>query len=215
MGWNAGVFWEAPVGVRVGASYRSNVDHSLHGTVDFTVPAAAMPITGGAFEDGPAEVVLPMPAELAMSGSYPLTPTWTILGDVTWTDWSRFQALRVRFDNPSRPPLQQAANWEDSLRLAVGTSKQLKDWTVRAGVAYDTTPVPDSTRTPRLPEADHTWISGSVTYTASRRWKLDVHVSHLITPDAPIRQVDAVSGLLEGTMHWRLTVLGAAVVVTF
>ncbi len=214
VGWNGGVFWESPHGVRAGASYRSHVGHSLRGTVDFTVPAEAMPLAAG-FADGAAAVSLPMPAELATSVSYPLTRTWLLLGDVTWTDWSRFQSLRVRFDDPARPPLEQAANWDDSLRVAIGTSAHVKDWVVRAGVAYETTPVPDATRTPRLPEADHTWVSGSATYAFNKRWRLDVHASHLFTPDASIHQLDPASGLLQGAMHWRLTILGAAVVVAF
>jgi long-chain fatty acid transport protein len=214
-GWNAGILWQANSGLRAGAAYRSRIDHALHGTADFTVPPAAEPIAGEAFADGSAAITLPMPAELSTSASYPLTPTWTILGDVTWTDWSRFTSLRLDFDDPTRPGLQQPANWNDSFRVALGASKQLTDWVIRAGVAYETTPVPDATRTPRLPEADHTWISGSATYSGSRRWKIDLHVSHLITPDAAIRQVDAAAGTLDGSVHWRLTVIGAAIAVAF
>jgi long-chain fatty acid transport protein len=216
-GWNAGVLYKSGR-ERLGASFRSRIDHTLRGKADFTVPAEAAALTQGGqlFADGQAQVVLPMPAELSVSGSHQLTEAWTLLGDVTWTDWSVFEKLRLDFDNPAQPAVVQDASWDDSVRVAVGTRAGLGHrWIVRTGAAYETTPVPDATRTPRLPERHHTWLSGSASYVTGGRWSFDIHVSHLLTPDAPIRLTDPAAGVLAGSVHWRLSVIGFGAVMTF
>jgi long-chain fatty acid transport protein len=217
-GWNAGVLWKVGADARLGASFRSRIDHTLDGTADFTVPPEAVLFTQGGrlFADGKAHVTLPMPSELSVSASGRLTDAWTLLGDVTWTKWSVFKALRVEFDNPLQPPVQQDASWDDSIRLAAGARARLgRQWVVNTGIGYETTPVPDATRTPRLPERNHTWVSGSLSYATRGRWSFDVHVSHLLTPDAPVRLMEPTAGALAGSVHWRLSVIGFGAVVTF
>lgn len=216
-GWNAGLLYQGGR-ERIGASFRSRIDHALRGEADFTVPVEAAALTQGGqlFADSQATVVLPMPAEVSVSASHRLTDAWTLLGDVTWTDWSVFQTLRLDFDNPAQPAVEQNASWDDSVRVALGARVGLGHrWVVRTGAAYETTPVPDATRTPRLPERHHTWLSGSASYVAGRRWAFDVNFSHLLTPDAPIRLTDPAAGVLAGSVHWRLNVIGFGAVMTF
>lgn len=216
-GWNGGLLWKSSE-TRLGASFRSRIDHTLRGTADFTVPAGAEPLTQGGrvFADTDARVTLPMPAELSVSASRNLSGTWMLLGDVTWTDWSVFKSLRVDFDNPFQPPVQQDASWDDSIRVAGGLRARAGPrWTINGGVAHETSPVPDATRTARLPERAHTWLSGSASYAGSGRWRFDIHASHLLTPDAPIALTDPAAGAMAGTVHWRLTVIGFGAVVTF
>ena len=61
-GWNAGLLYQCGR-ERIGASFRSRIDHALRGEADFTVPVAAAALTQGGqlFADSQAEVVLPMP----------------------------------------------------------------------------------------------------------------------------------------------------------
>ena len=216
-GWNGGLLWKTET-ARLGASFRSRIDHTLRGTADFTVPAGADVLTQGGriFADTDARVTLPMPAELSVSASHNLPGTLTLLGDLTWTNWSVFKSLRVDFDNAFQPPVQQDASWNDSIRIAGGVRASAGPrWVVHTGIAYETTPVPDATRTARLPERAHTWLSGSASHAGSGRWRFDIHASHLLTPDAPIALSDPAAGSLAGTVHWRLTVIGVAAVVTF
>jgi long-chain fatty acid transport protein len=138
-----------------------------------------------------------------------------MLGDVTWTRWSAFRELVVTFDNPLQPAVRQAASWNNSTRVAGGARVQASDgWTLRGGAAHETTPVPDATRTPRLPEGAHTWLAGGATYSGAR-WQWDVSVTHLITPDAPIALGDPAAGTLRGTVHWRLTIAGVSATLRF
>jgi long-chain fatty acid transport protein len=212
-GFNAGLRWLPAERTGVGVSYRSNIDHELGGPADFTVPPEVAALTGGGrlFADTNARVLLPMPQELSVSAYQVLDERWTLLADATWTDWSRFKELHVSFDNALQPPVRQAANWRDSIRFAGGAKAEVADrWSLRMGAAYETTPVPDATRTPRLPEKGHFWLSGAGSYSIGDRWSLDVHVSHLITPDAAIVLSDPAAGQLTGSVHWRLSVFGVS-----
>jgi long-chain fatty acid transport protein len=219
--WAAGVdlsvAWDAARDTRVGAAYRSRVDHTLAGHADFTVPPEARPLTaGGLFANTGAQTVLPMPTELSLSASRALQDGWLLLGDVTWTGWSRFQELRVTFDNPSQTDVRQPAAWNDSIRFAGGARKAVAArWTLSGGAGYETTPVPDSTRNARLPEENHAWFSVGAAYQRSEARHFDVYYSHLVTPNAAIRLADPSAGLLAGSVHWRLNVLGASAVFRF
>ncbi|MGH9202912.1 MAG: OmpP1/FadL family transporter, partial [Vicinamibacterales bacterium] len=145
-----------------------------------------------------------------------ITDAWTLLGDVTWTRWSSFRELRVTFDNALQPAVRQNADWDNSLRLAGGARVNVGErWSLRAGVAHETTPVPDATRTPRLPERDHTWLAGSVGYGRGGRWQWDAHFTHLMTPDAPIALQDPFAGSLRGAVHWRLNIIGVSATIQF
>ena len=212
-GYDASLAWDALRATRVGVAFRSRIDHRLDGIADFTVPAAAAALTAGGrlFADTDARSTLPMPSELSVSASRALDGGWTVLGDVTWTGWRAFRELRLSFDNALQPEVRQPADWRNATRVAGGASKRMAaSWTIRGGAAYEMTPVPDATRTARLPEKNHTWLSAGASYASAAPLRLDVYLSHLITPDADINLSDPFSGTVSGTVHWRLTTFGLA-----
>ena len=59
---------------------------------------------------------------------------------------------------------------------------------LRGGVAFDQTPVPDSTRTPRLPDQDRTWLAVGAQYRFSPAMAVDVGYAHLFLKHATINQ---------------------------
>ena len=143
VGYDLSLAWNASTRARLGMTYRSQIEHTVKGTARFSVPteAAALTAGGALFRDTPATAVLPMPREFSTSASYQLGPKWVLAGDVTWTDWSRFERLVVTFANPSQPALMQNASFNDSIRSAVGII-------YRTGGAWELRQV-DSMRPPR------------------------------------------------------------------
>ena len=201
------------------STYRSRIEHTLEGTAHFAVPASAAPLTAGGvlFKDTSVTFVLPMPHEVSASASVELGPTSTLVGDVTWTDWSRFQQLALAFGNPLQPQLTQRADFTNSLRGALGVIFRPSGgvWEFRTGTLYETTPVPDATRTPRLPEANNFGVSVGASHRLGERSAFDVSFSHLIPHDAPIQLQDPAAGQLTGSVHWRLDILAASVTWKF
>ena len=82
------------------------------------------------------------------------------MAEAQWTDWSVFDQLTIKFDNPAQPDSATEEEWRDTWFLALGTTYQATDeLTLRAGVAYDQSPVRNAYRTPRIPDNDRYWLS--------------------------------------------------------
>jgi long-chain fatty acid transport protein len=92
------------------------------------------------------------------------------------------------------------------------------NWTVRAGIAYDQAPVPDSTRTPRLPDNDRTWIALGAGWDATQALHVDLGYAHLVAKDATLDQNagNALAyGLLAGTQKTHIDIFAAQLAVKF
>jgi long-chain fatty acid transport protein len=217
VGYDLSLAWDLDARSRLAVTYRSQVEHTLSGEATFTVPAEAQSFTAtGLFVNTSATTELPMPRELDIGGSHELAQNWVLLGDFTWTDWSRFDHLTVAFANPLQPELTQAANFKDSFRGAVGVVCRATDsWDLRAGGVYESTPVPDTTRNPRLPEVDNTAFSVGATYRVGDRFDFDFSYSHLLRHDAPISLEIPGAGELVGSVRWRVDIIAASLTMRF
>ena len=155
-GWNAGAIVEPVAGTRLGVAYRSEIDHTLRGDVDFTRRRRRhrQLIRGGtgAFTDTDAELSLTTPASLSFGLHQDLTERVAVMAEAQWTDWSVFDQLTVKFDNPAQPDSVTEEEWQDTWFFALGATFRATDQlTLRAGVAYDQSPVKDEFRTPAHP----------------------------------------------------------------
>lgn len=183
-GFNLGVLAEPVDGTRLGLSYRSEIRHSLRGDARFTFDeagiGAALSGATGAFADTPVRSGIRTPAFAALGLAQDLTPDLTLLAEVQWAGWSAFDDLVVRFDNPAQPAEVTAQNWNDSWFAALGLAYRPDTrWTLRAGVAFGESPVPDNTRTPRIPDADRTWLSGGLGYAVAEWLRLDLSYTRI------------------------------------
>ena len=52
-------------------------------------------------------------------------------------------------------------------------------WTLRAGIAYDDSPVPASHRSISIPDQDRLWLSTGATYAFNKDASVDVGVSYM------------------------------------
>ena len=140
----------------------------------------------------------------------------TLLGDVTWTRWSRFHATTITFDNPVEPPRVQARNWHDTLRGAFGIGFVVTPrMTLRAGVAYDESAVSDRYRTADIPVSARTSGSLGVTFRATSSATFDVSYAYGRNARARIRDVDPQAGSLSGDFDRELHAVGAQASLRF
>jgi long-chain fatty acid transport protein len=79
--------------------------------------------------------------------------------------------------------------------------------TWRFGVAYDPTPVPDSNRTPRIPDENRTWLALGGQYRYSKHSAVDFGYAHLFVKDATINSTVAGAGTLSGTYDNHVDIL--------
>ncbi|MCP5070308.1 MAG: aromatic hydrocarbon degradation protein [bacterium] len=190
-GWNAGLLWEPNACTRFGVHYRSRISHTLRGTGDFTVPAAASRLSAatGRFVDSPVTADVELPDSLSASAYRRLNSRWSVMADVTWTNWSTLDALIVDFENPAEPDSVLPLDWKDTVRFGVGVSFEVNRCvTLRGGLMFDPRAVPTSTRTPRVPGNDRFWVTAGAGYRVNKRLRLDFSYAHLFVPDSAIRQ---------------------------
>lgn len=196
-GWNAGLLYQLSDTTRLGLSYRSVVSHDVDGHADFTVPVDLSPY----FLDTNAHASVEMPANLNFSVFHQYNDRLALMADATLTQWSVFDELRIRYDNPAQPDSVTTENWDDSWRIALGAHYQYNDRVLlRGGVAWDQTPIPDAEhRTARIPGNDRTWLALGVGYDLSDRSGLDIGIAHLLVQDTHINNT------LEGSLTHTLT----------
>ena len=191
LGFNVGVLFEPWRGTRVGASYRSKIAHTLEGDADFTLDSGGVGavIAGatGRFVDSTAEARLTTPDTVRIGFHHDISETWSVMGEAAWTNWTRFDELRVQFANPAEPDNVVEQDWTGSWFFAAGAShRPVKAWTLRAGIALDQTPIPDNRRTPRIPGDVRTWLTVGATYAPLDNIDVSMGYAHLFVPSAPI-----------------------------
>jgi long-chain fatty acid transport protein len=201
LGWNVGLMLDLAQDTRLGVAYRSRMSHDVKGDAHFTKPAnlpvpiaLAAPFTNSGMR---TRVVLPETVTLAFDTA--ISDTTHISASSTWTRWSRLQEVRIRFDSGA-PDATTPFNWRDSWRIALGTSYRVApSWTLRAGVAYDASPVKDELRSPRVPDATRRMLGIGATYRVSPASTLDFGYGHWFIRDAPINLNTPAGGHLVGT----------------
>ena len=216
-GYNAGVLYEFSPQTRVGLNYRSKIKHKLTGEGDFTIPSAVSGAGGGIgptvsaiFADAAITTYITLPETLSLSGYQQLNNRWAIMADVTRTRWSRIPEVRISFNSPKSDSVERL-NWKNSTRYAVGASYLFNErWTMRTGVAYDQTPVYQTTdRTARLPDNDRRWLSFGASYKASSGMSVDVGYAHLFMSNTPIDRTGALGDKLLGSFQNQVDILSA------
>jgi len=112
---------------------------------------------------------------------------FTVLLGFEWADWSKLKQLDPRLV-PSGTPLGATPfNWKDSYYYSVGGEyKYSEDTTLRAGFAYEVSPVPDSTRGVRVPDANRYWLSIGASHQVNENLKVSLGYSHIIVKDGKV-----------------------------
>ena len=215
-GFNFGVLFEVTESTRFGFAYRSKISHKLEGTGDFTVPAEAMALTQtGLFTDSDASARITLPEQASISWYQDLGCNWAFLADATWTNWSRFEELRVNFES-SQPDNATTEDWHSTWRFAIGTVwRPTKDWSFRVGAAYDESPIPNNRRTVRIPTNDRYWLTFGIGYRVTEWMTLDFSYMHVFIEDAEIDETSSTGQRLVGTVEGSADVFGFQVTVAF
>ena len=97
-------------------------------------------------------------------------------------------ATMVNRKNPDQPTNTTVQNWNDTWFVALGTRfPPSKEWLLSLGVAYDESPVPTSTRTPRIPDSDRYWISAGAGWKPIDWLAVNLSYTHIFMPDSKVR----------------------------
>lgn len=222
IGANFGLVFEPLVGTRLGVHYRSKIEHTLEGDATFDTPTAAAGAAQavGLVNTG-ASAEATMPETVSISAFHAFNQKWAILADATWTQWSHWDELRIKFDSGAADNVT-TLSWNDTWRFSLGgTFKPMTDLELRAGVAFDESPIPDNRqRTPRIPGADRFWVTLGAGYQVTDTITVDLAYGHLFVDDPKIDKDVTVAenrlrGALVGEFDASVDIVSAAVSFQF
>ncbi len=165
-GWTAGVTLTPLPKTQIGIGYRSAVNQDIVGSM--SIPAGAT--AGGT--PGSVKATLDLPDMLTVGLRQGIGDRFTLLAGFEWTNWSRIGTTRPMQPNgapllgPGGAAITFPFQYDDGYLYSIGGEHVLnKEVTLRAGIAYEKSPLNDRVRTPRLPDNDRMWYSVGASYT--------------------------------------------------
>lgn len=211
---------------KLGLAYRSEVKARISGTVGFMAPAATNPVgqeiiasaSQTTLSSGPVYMNLRLPATVLGSATVRITRRARLMADVQFTQWSVFRTLTIT--RSSGLELSSVPeDYHDTWRVAFGGDYRLNsEWLLRAGTAFDETPVPTSTRNPRLPDNGHLWLASGVQWKPSGRFTVDLGYAHLFERAAAINTDGGnaeLYGTVVGEQHSHADIVGIQLTTAF
>ncbi|MDH3740400.1 MAG: outer membrane protein transport protein [Hyphomicrobiales bacterium] len=175
VGFVAGLTFDLTEHTTVGVGFRSEIEHTLKGSF-FT---ATIPTTTRMTAD------VTLPAQATVSVSHQLNEQFKVAASAEWTDWSTLQSLIIQTTALGNIP--QTFDWQDGWFFSLGGEYAYTDaLTLRAGVAYELTPVTDLNRGPRVPDNDRVWVSVGGTYDWSDWIALHGSYTHIFMKDGGV-----------------------------
>ena len=203
-GYNVGVLVELNPRTRLGMHYRSHVHLTLDLDATFFKPAAATALftAGGnptAFTDTGAETEITIPETLSLSVYHDINPKWALMGDLTWTRWSRFDELRINYDDTATPSTILPTQWSNVFRAAVGAAYEWRDDVVlRAGLAFDDSPIATQFRGPGIPDSDRYILALGGGYRPTDSITVNAAYQHFFFKNGTARRVSGTNSTLNG-----------------
>jgi long-chain fatty acid transport protein len=181
--FRAGFLYDFSERTQAGLTFQTGTELELEGDAEFTNLATQQSVvTGDAYNSTEkAKVPLSIPESIAFGISHELTSDVTLLAGATYARWSRFEELDVISKEDGRVISHVTEKWKNTWQFNVGGIWQATPkWQIKAGYAYDESPV-DEYVTARIPSQDRHWLTlGTQWKDAQSGWTVDAAVGTLI-----------------------------------
>ena len=155
IGGNVGATWDINEAHHVAVTYRSAFEIEYSG--DFKVEGTP---------DVDVDTTIKFPNVYTLGYGVDLNEAFQVEVMVEWLQWSNNEEQTLEIGGASQT---FENNWDDTFTIGLGGNWALNEnWAVRAGYAFIETPIPDSTITPLLPDADRHAFSLGAGYTIGK-----------------------------------------------
>ncbi|MBO0764304.1 MAG: outer membrane protein transport protein [Hyphomicrobiaceae bacterium] len=185
VGWGgtAGLLWQPLPGTSVGVGYRSAVGVDVGGRFRRNAGLQSGPAVSTHAEAG-----LTLPEEVTFSFRQAVAPDWAVLGTVEWTNWSRLGDVVAQGAGCGPTGVCEVLNlnYRDGWFYSLGAEYAYTPGLIlRAGVAYETSPITDRTRDILVPDSNRVFLNAGASYKYSEHIVVDFGYSHIFFEDAP------------------------------
>lgn len=155
-GVNFGITWKPAERHRIALTYRSPVlvDYEGDFTINNIAPAAAF---FGATARSDFDTKIKFPTIVALGYGVEVTDKLRLEVAGEWIQFSNFKSLDINAgaNNILLPTTSIPQNWKDTVTVGIGGDWKFdENWVLRFGYQYYNSPVPDSTLSPTIPDAD-------------------------------------------------------------
>ncbi|MEP3277340.1 MAG: OmpP1/FadL family transporter [Stappiaceae bacterium] len=217
-GVTAGVTATPFAGTEVGLGFRSAVWHQLEG--DLVLPRGIPTVLAAGTYGIDANIATP--EMITLSAKQRITDDIRVLGSVEWTNWSRLGEINVDSTANGATLTDLKFNYNDGWFFALGGEYDWnEDLTLRAGFAYEVSPIDTDIRSTRLPDNNRFWLSAGLSYSPMENLSLDLGYSHIIPEETDIEIVpghqdyDARFGTYVGNVSSHVDILSASLRYSF
>jgi len=208
-GATAGLLWQPTRATTIGLGYRSAVG------VDVSGDYAKAPglLTGPAISTS-AAASLTLPDEVTLSIRQAVSPQLALLGTIEWQNWSRVQNVTATGVGCAGGVCEVLnLNYRDGWFYSIGAEYAYNPrLTLRTGIAYETSPIQDSTRDILLPDSNRFHVGVGASYKYSDQVTVDIGYSHLFFQDGSFCIANAA--LTGGTSHCTAATPAGAVLLS-
>lgn len=150
---------------------------------------------------------LKTPDTVMLTGTWEATDQLRLSGLIRWANWSNFDTLKIHNSSPvdmgslvgklpqgfirdpnaidklgqlSETKIENA--WQDTWLFSIGADYKINsDFTVRGGIAYETSPIDkQDTRMAVIPDTDRLWLSLGASWYATKDLQFDMGATYLM-----------------------------------
>jgi long-chain fatty acid transport protein len=183
-GGNLGITWNITDRQRFAVTYRSPITIDYGGTTKFNNFPGGVP--SASFNSQ-----INFPTIVSVGYGIQINDAIRLESDLEWIQFSRFKNLPVNVGaNALGVPSQNIAeNWRDTFTAGFGGDWKFADnWVLRGGYQFYQSPVPDSTFSPTIPDADQNVITVGIGWKGKHNsleaaYGLDFYNTRNITTD--------------------------------
>jgi long-chain fatty acid transport protein len=177
-GYNLGIMGKFGDKFSIGLNYRSSLNLILNdGDATFIhIPAS---LSGKFPPNAKFNSKIRLPNSLTMGIGYKAFSELLITAEIGFTGWSSYDTLALDFPNVSGLNNKSVKNYKDVFVYRLGGQYLIHEkLTIRAGVAYDTSPVQDGYLSPELPDANKLILSCGLTYNPTKNLGLSAYYTY-------------------------------------
>ena len=146
------------------------------GDADFTVPGSLSAL----YPDTKFDAELPMPMNMSFGLGYRVTDKLLLAADLQYVGWSAYESLDFDFEAESVPDSHNRRDFENTLIYRLGAEYTHNEKILlRAGIYYDSTPIPEDLLTPETPGANKIGMSLGLGYQINDKLSLDASLLYI------------------------------------
>ncbi|HEY4238730.1 MAG TPA: outer membrane protein transport protein [Kofleriaceae bacterium] len=179
VGGHVGVMYKPPAvpGLSIGAQYKSQIKENYSGSADFDI---AQDYRGELPPDGDVSTSITLPQQVALGVAYKPIPALELEVDGLWTGWSSLEEIRIKL--PDGTDSVSPQDYKDTITVRAGAEYRLPSMplALRAGYIYDRTPVPPTTISVQLPDANKSDVTIGASYSIADHYDVNFGALYVI-----------------------------------